>query len=145
MNPVVPGTKIPTVETVVDAEAMKVFSLITKDPNPIHWDLDSVQKAGLGDRAVNQGGLNVGYVVNALCQWTGSRDSVRRVKTRFLKNAYAGDVLTAGGTVSAVDRSTVPNTAELTVWLRRADGDEIMSGTATIQLPEREDFPCART
>ena len=130
------GTEIPPIHVHVEAEPMKVFTLITDDPNPIHWDTDAVQAAGLGNRVINQGGLNVGYVFNAVTAWTGSWDSIVGTKVRFLGNAFAGDDLVAGGKVASVDDYATPPTATVNVWLRRSDGAELVSGTVTVRLPD---------
>ncbi|MFZ2177858.1 MAG: MaoC/PaaZ C-terminal domain-containing protein [Rhodococcus sp. (in: high G+C Gram-positive bacteria)] len=130
------GTEIPPVHVRVEAEPMKVFTLITEDPNPIHWDPDAVRAAGLGEQVINQGGLNVGYVLNAVTAWTGSRSSILGTRVRFLGNAFAGDDLVAGGEVASVDECTTPPIATLNVWLRRTDGAELVSGTVSVRLPD---------
>lgn len=130
------GTEIPPFYVHVEAEPMKVFTLITGDPNPIHWDPDSVKSAGLGDRVINQGGLNLAYVLNAVTAWTGSRGSVIDTQVRFLGNAFAGDDLVAGGEVTDVNDSAAPPTATVQVWLRESGGTELMSGTVTVRLTE---------
>ncbi|UZG59927.1 MaoC family dehydratase [Rhodococcus opacus] len=130
------GTEIPPIQVHVESAPMKVFTLITDDPNPIHWDPDTVRAAGLGDRVINQGGLNVGYVLNAVTAWTGSRASIIGTKVRFLGNAFAGDDLVAGGVVASIDHSTTPSTATLNVWLRNEDGADLLAGTVTVRLPD---------
>ncbi len=136
MSTVRVGTEISPVHVRVEAEPMKVFTLITDDPNPIHWDPAAVRAAGLGERVINQGGLNVGYVLNAVTAWTGSRSSIVGTRVRFLGNAFAGDDLVAGGEVAGVDEATTPPIATLNVWLRRTDGAELVAGTVTVRLPD---------
>jgi acyl dehydratase len=135
MTDITVGTPIPTLEFRIDHHSIAVFSLLTNDPNPIHFDIGSVTSAGLGNRLINQGGLNAGYVMTALCQWTGATNSIRTFKVRFLGNAFDGDTLTAGGTVTAVHTSRLPIEAEVEVWLRSPSGSTLMSGHATVSLP----------
>lgn len=130
------GTEIPPIHVHVETAPMKVFTLITDDPNPIHWDRQAVRTAGLGDRVINQGGLNLGYVLNAVAAWAGSRSSIVGTRVRFLGNAFAGDDLVAGGTVESIDEKSTPPNATLNVWLRHADGTELVSGTVTVRLPD---------
>lgn len=130
------GNEILPFRVHVESAPMKVFTLITDDPNPIHWDPDAVSAAGLGDRVINQGGLNLGYVLNAVTAWAGSRRSIVGTQVRFLGNAFAGDDLVAGGAVARIDDSTTPSTATLNVWLRHVDGTDLVSGTVTVRLPE---------
>ena len=129
------GTEIPAVAVDVRAEHMKVFSLLSFDPNPIHWDVAAVAAAGLGDRLVNQGGLNVAYVVNAAVAWAGGRERLRGFTVRFLGNVYADEVVTARGIVTGVSEESGGRVAELDVWLEREDGTKVVAGTATVALP----------
>lgn len=133
------GTAMPEWTTVVDPAAMRVFSLVTDDPNPIHWDREVVRRSGLGDRLVNQGGLNVAYIANAIEAWLGATAQITALKVRFLGNVYEEETVVAGGHVASVDGagSGLPN-LELSVWLRRADGSDVLVGTARVSLSERK-------
>ncbi|WP_214103363.1 MaoC family dehydratase [Acrocarpospora catenulata] len=122
---------LPEVRTTVEAGPMRVFTLLTADPNPIHFDVAAVRAAGLGDRLVNQGGLNVAYVVRAITRWAGSSAALREVRVRFLGNVFDGDEVTAGGEVADGEGSRV----RLRVWLRGPGGTEVLTGTATVDLP----------
>ncbi|MDN5751033.1 MAG: hypothetical protein L0H64_21410, partial [Pseudonocardia sp.] len=66
----------------VSADKIKIMALVLRDPNPIHFDLDAVREAGLGDREVNQGGVTMAYIIDMLVAWTGSRASVRTIDCR---------------------------------------------------------------
>ena len=61
----------------VSPEKMKIFAALARDPNPIHWDRAAVAERGLGDRLINQGPINLGYVVNMLLAWTGPASLAR--------------------------------------------------------------------
>ena len=127
------GTEIP--EWVVEAvpqENMKTMALILHDPNPIHWDVDSVKELGLGDRVINQGPTNKAYVINALVAWLGDTSRLRSITVRFRANVYAGDRVIAGGVVTSVREAGGERLADCDVWLRLAEGPDVLSGTATI-------------
>ena len=86
------GTPVPAVVIEpVSPEKMKIFAAIARDPNPIHWDRAAVAERGLGDRLINQGPTNLGYVVNMLLAWTGPA-SLRDIAVRFTSNVFDGDV-----------------------------------------------------
>ena len=85
-----PGAEIPPLTIVVDAQRMKTMAAILRDPYPVHWDPDAVRAAGLGDRPINQGPLNLGYVANMLMAWAGD-DAVRRLTVRFGDRVVADD------------------------------------------------------
>jgi acyl dehydratase len=128
------GMTLPVSRVEVRAEAMKVFSLLTADPNPIHWDVSAVGAQGLGDRPVNQGGLNAGYLARAVTAWTGDTAALRRLAVRFRGTVAAGDTVTAGGTVTNVTQDGVMVRAIVEVWLRDAAGADVADGIAEVEL-----------
>ncbi len=105
----------------VSAEKMKTMAALLGDPNTIHWDVTDVRRLGLGDRPVNQGPNNMGYVIDLLADWAGGPANFRRLKVRFLGNVFAGDRLVAGGTVTAVRPSPEGRLVDCEVWLARDD------------------------
>lgn len=125
------GAELPVRTTTVKAARMKVFSLLTNDPNPIHWDPDAVTALGLGDRLINQGGLNVGYVITAVADWAGGPERIVDVKVRFLGNVFDGEEVRAGGTVRAVEDGI----ATIDVWLMRPDDTVAIRGTIRAIAP----------
>ena len=131
---VAPGTQLPPWSVEVDPEKMKIFAAIARDPNPIHWDPAAVAERGLGDRVINQGPTNLGYIVNMLMEWTGPA-SLREVAVRFTSNVFGDDVATAGGVVTAVREEGGKRLADCDVWLDRQDGTRAIAGTATVVLP----------
>lgn len=129
------GTPVPewVIES-VSPEKMKIFAALARDPNPIHWDRAAVAERGLGDRLINQGPTNLGYVVNMLLAWTGPA-SLRDIAVRFTSNVFDGDVVTAGGVVTGVRLEQGERLADCDIWLDRGDGTRAIAGTATVVLP----------
>lgn len=133
------GDHLKPLEVTVSAEKMKTAAVILQDPNPIHFDVSAVQALGLGEQTVNQGPLNMGYVMNMLAQFSGSHDRLRNFKVRFLANVYAGQRLRATGIVTALqnlsdDNLQVTCSVELTV----TGGAPVLSGTATVVVPRTQ-------
>lgn len=86
----------------VKASWMRDWAEILQDPNEIHLDADLVRQLGLGHDVINQGPLNISYVINAAMQeFPGA--VVERVSVRLLGNVYAGDAVTAYGKVTEVE------------------------------------------
>jgi acyl dehydratase len=106
----------------VGADRMKTMAALLRDPYPIHWDVEAVRAAGHGDRPVNQGPLNLGYVANMLMAWAGDA-SIRRLTVAFHARVFAGDTVVASGQVLGSSRCAVR--------LMRGD-DVIVSGTAEV-------------
>ena len=112
----------------VDSEKMKTLAAILRDPNVIHIDRDLVRGRGLGDKLINQGPTNLGYVTNMLEANFGP-GSIARLVVRFQSNVFEDDVVTAAGTVTEVGDAEV--TCE--VWLERQDGSRAVEGTAVVR------------
>jgi acyl dehydratase len=127
------GTPLPGQTVDVDAQRMKTMAALLRDPNPIHLDPEAVAALGLGDRPVNQGPVNLGYVMNVLLAWAdGDPGRIRRVTVRFLGNVLAGDRVHAGGEVRAVTEVGSVPVATCEVWLDRDDGTRLLTGTAEV-------------
>lgn len=125
------GTQIPPFEVAsVNGEHIRQMALILRDPNPIHFDLDAVAAAGLGDREINQGGVTMAYIIDMLTAWRGSGAALSRIKCRFRGNVCAGDAVTAKGMVTEVSDGT----AVCDVWVELPDGTRVLDGTAAVSL-----------
>src|ERR1700761_1016556 len=113
----------------VSPDAMKDWAVFLADPNPIHLDVEVVKAKGLGDKVINQGPINVAYMMNMLtAAFPGGR--IEAMDSRFLDNVYAGDRVVASGRITAVDGDRVD--CEFTL---DADGrGTVNSGTATVRL-----------
>jgi acyl dehydratase len=124
------GDEVPPQLVTVDLPSMKVFSLIMRDPNPIHFDPELVRELGLGGGAVNQGTLNMAYPINALLSLLDEPAQLRRFRCRFLGSVYEHDVVTSGGIVTAVEGTRV----SLDIWLDKQDGTRVLTGSAVLEL-----------
>lgn len=113
----------------VSPDAMKQWAVFLADPNPIHLDVEVVKAKGLGDKVINQGPINVAYMMNMLmAAFPGGR--IENMASRFLDNVYAGDTLTASGRITAIEGDRV--SCELSL---DAEGrGTVNAGTATVQL-----------
>lgn len=118
----------------VPAEKMKTMALLLRDPNPIHWDVDAVQRLGLGDRVINQGPTNQAYVINMLLSWLEDPARLKSIRVRFVGNVLAGDRVVAGGKVTALRNDAGLPVADCEVWLEGDDGARLMSGTAVVAV-----------
>jgi acyl dehydratase len=123
-----PGDALPpfVIES-VSPDAMRDWSVFLADPNPIHLDVEVVKAKGLGDKRINQGPINVAYMMNMLmAAFPGCR--IESMDSRFLDNVYEGDRAVASGEVTAVEGNRVSCDLKLDV-----DGrGTVNAGTATI-------------
>ncbi|MBB3665195.1 acyl dehydratase [Prauserella sediminis] len=140
IGPLSPGMRLPDWHVAkVDGEKMKTTAALLRDPTPIHWDTAALRELGMGDRAINQGPLNMAYVMNMLAGFAGGYERVRRLRVRFRGNVREGDSLRAGGVVTGVRRQRADDRDEILcdcdVELSVVDGDAVLTGTATVALP----------
>ena len=116
----------PFVVEAVDAQRMKTMAAILRDPYRVHWDREATREMGLGGRVINQGPLNLSYIVNALHNFAGP-GCVRRLTVAFHRPVFDGDHVEAGGEVVAETNDS----RSCAVWLKRGD-ETVVSGTAVI-------------
>lgn len=121
----------PLVVEAVEAGPMKTMAVLLRDPNPIHWDVAVTRTLGLGDRPVNQGPINMSYLIELAARAAGGADKVRRFSVRFLGNVFAGDRVVCEGQVTSLDADTGQATLELTASV---DGRPVLAGSATVSL-----------
>ena len=117
----------------VSPDRMKLLAAILRDPNPIHWDPREVEKRGLGNRTINQGPTNLGYVINMLIAWAGP-ESIRHIAARFTSNVFSGDTVIAGGVVTAIRDQDGERLVDCDVWLDRGDGTRALAAAVTVAV-----------
>lgn len=107
-----------------------LFTEITGDRNPIHYDEDLARASRFGGLVV-QGGVTSG-LLNALVaeQLPGPGSVFLEVSWRFLAPVRPGDVITAQATVTAA-RHDKPVT-RLATCVTNQDGTTVLDGTAVV-------------
>ena len=113
----------------VSPEAMKDWAVFLADPNPIHLDVEVVKAKGLGDRVINQGPINVAYMMNMLMA-AFPAGVIEAMDSRFLDNVYGGDKAVASGRITAVDGNRITCEFSLDIEGRGT----VNAGTATIRV-----------
>jgi acyl dehydratase len=116
----------------VDAARMKTMAALLRDPYPVHWDRAGNAAIGLPGRVINQGPLNLSYIVNMLLAWAGPT-CVRRLTVSFAQPVLDGDCVVAGGRVTALEHLNHETLAHCDVWLAR-ERTNVVSGTAIVVL-----------
>jgi acyl dehydratase len=119
----------PLVVESVDTEKMKTMAAILQDPNPIHYDVDVVKRLGMGEAPVNQGPINLAFLIEMACRAGGGPESLKRIRLRFLGNVFGGERVECTGKVVAVDGDV----AELEVGAT-ANGRPVLGGTAWVTV-----------
>jgi len=125
----IPSLKIPS----VDEQKMKTMAALLRDPYPIHWDAEGNEKMGIRGKVVNQGPLNLSYLVNMLIEWQG-QECIRRLTVDFTGWVLGGDRLLACGKVIEILSDSNTRLAKCEIWLER-QGERLLEGEAIIALP----------
>jgi len=123
------GDLLEPLKLVVDGPSMKVFSVLMRDPNPIHFDPAFVESLGLGDRTVNQGTISMAYPINALLRLVDDPGQLVRFRCRFQGNLVTGDIVTVTGAVTSVDDELVG----FDLWVDREDGMRALTCSAELR------------
>jgi acyl dehydratase len=114
----------------VRAEDIELFTAITGDCNPLHYDADLAARSRFGGIVV-QGGVTSG-LLNALVaeDLPGPGSVFLAVNWRFLAAVRPGDVLTAQAVVTSV-REDKPVTG-LDTTITNQDGEVVLDGSAVV-------------
>jgi len=109
---------------------IELFTEITGDRNPIHYDQELAERSRFGGRVV-QGGVTTG-LLNAVVaeQLPGPGSVFLEVSWRFLAPVRPGDVITAEATVMSA-RADKPVTT-LATRITNQDGIAVLDGTAVV-------------
>jgi acyl dehydratase len=118
----------------VSSQSMKTWAVILHDPNPIHLDPAVVKAKGLGERVINQGPVNLAYLINML-RAAVPGGSVESLEVRYVDNVFAGDAVEAGGAVTSVSSEGGRRKLVCDVWLRVDGRGPVLTGSATISAP----------
>ena len=116
----------------VDPQRMKTMAAILRDPYRVHWDREATRSMGLDGRVINQGPLNVSYIVNALHAFAGA-GCIRRLTVNFHRPVFDSDRVVAGGRL--LEGRASDGSRRVRVWLKRdvpEPNEVLVSGTALI-------------
>lgn len=119
----------------VSRESMKDWAVFLHDPNPIHLDAEMVKAKGLGDKEINQGPMNVAFIINMLHRnFPGAQ--IESLDSRFLDNVYADDTAEAFGAVTEVVAEGSELRVTCDIGLRVATRGDVISGTAVVRIAQ---------
>lgn len=113
-------------------EAMKDWAVFLRDPNPIHLDVEVVKAKGLGDRVINQGPMNVAFIMNMLLEnFPGA--VIKSMDSRFVDNVYGDDNVISNGTVTQIEDTNDGKMVHCEINLTAGERT-VITGVATIQI-----------
>ena len=105
------------------------------DFNPIHHDDAFARSAGMPG-VFSVGMLQAGYL-GTYCVELFGPESVRRLSVKFVDRVWPGDELVCRGVVTELNPVTGGGaTAELDLTVTRAQGELVVSATATVSVSD---------
>lgn len=103
------------------------------DYNPLHTDERYASEVAGFPSVFAHGMLTMGMTGRVLTDWVGN-DRLVSYGARFVKQVWPGDTLTTEVTVETVRSAGSEPTADFTIVTRNANGETVMTGTATARL-----------
>ena len=102
---------------------------------PVHMDDDAGRRAGNDAGAFGMGNLRLSYVANMLRGWAGDDAEIRELHVEYRSRHQKGDILTATGTVVAIESAGGEGLVTIAVDVVTQDGRSTAPGTAVLAFP----------
>lgn len=128
------GAELPT-RTLppITRTALTLYAGGSGDHNPLHIDLDFARNVAKMDDVVGHGMLTMALISRYLTELVPQR-SLRAYAVRFTAMSKVGDRLECAGRVTKVLEKHGESFAEVELTAKRADGEELASGTAVVAI-----------
>jgi len=102
----------------------------------IHYDTAFARRNKLDDVIVH-GRLKASFMGELLTAWAGPDGWLKRLSCRFKGTDATDEVMTIRGVVTASRVEDGQHLVDLDVWTERPDGTRTTLGSATVELPAR--------
>jgi len=124
------GQEIPPLVKHITSRQLVMWSGVSGDYNPIHYDCAFAKAHGLSGVVVH-GQLIAAFLHQMLSDWHGDMGSVKKLNIIYKSFAFVDDVLTCRGSVREV--SSDGGSVVLDTWVENQHGEKIVSGSAVVQ------------
>jgi len=108
------GDQLPPAPRIVTREDVAAYADAGGDRNPLHLDDAFARSVGF-DGVIAHGMFTMGHLAHAVTDWAGEGARIERISVQFRAPVSMGETITAGGSITAVDRER--RTATLDVWV----------------------------
>ena len=130
------GQALPEVRKTVNQDQVNNYARVSGDGNLIHLDPEFAARSPFG-RIVVHGMLVLAFLSEMLTQAFGrSWLESGRLKVRFRAPVYPGDDVIAFGRITRVTVEGGSRHIQCQVGCRKADGQEVITGEASVVVPE---------
>ena len=107
------------------------------DFNPIHHDETFATETAGYPSVFAHGMLSMGLTARVLTDWLGD-GVLTSYGVRFVRQVWPGDTLTARATIKSLISNGDSGRVELEVETTNQNGEPVVSGTVTAELPSRQ-------
>jgi acyl dehydratase len=127
------GDTLPTLSRETGFHNWNRYAAVNHEFVPIHMDDDAGRAAGY-PTAFGMGNLQWSYLHNMLRNWLGDEGTIQKVAVQFRSPNVKGQVVTAHGTITAINDDGGAKVIDLEVWTDNQDGNKMGPGTATVRV-----------
>ena len=129
-----PGAAIPPFRRTTGFHNWNRYAAVNDEFVDIHMDDGAGQAAGYPG-AFGMGNLQWAFIHNMLREWIGLDGRIVRVACQFRGPNLRNTVVTANGTVTAVQPGDSETLVDLDVWTETEGSGKVAVGTATVAIP----------
>lgn len=133
------GEQIPSLTVTADETQLFFFSAATYNGHRIHYDKQWARDVEGYDNVLVHGPLQAALLARAIGDWIGGRGRLLAFSVQNRATALPGEPLTFGGVVTGKRLTDGAGLVDLEIAGRR-DDTVLMPGTATVELPLRENI-----
>lgn len=126
------GTQLPSREHVATNVSLFLYNAAVWNPHRIHYDETYATDVEGHAGVVIDGPLQGDWISQIALNWIGEGGQLLRFSYSNRKAAHLGEVLTSGGSITAIDPAA--GEVELELFIMNASGDVITPGVATVRI-----------
>jgi 3-hydroxybutyryl-CoA dehydratase len=129
-----PGEKLEQIDRTITQEQVQAYADAAGDHNPIHLDAEFAAKTPFG-RRIAHGMLTLAMVSEMLTTaYPDNWASGGRLKVRFRAPVFPGEAVHVSGEVKKVTDDDNEQTVEITVAVKKDDGEDVITGQAFVPI-----------
>ena len=129
-----PGDMLDSRNRTVTQAQVEAYADAAGDHNPIHLDAAFAAKTPFGKR-IAHGMLTLAMVSEMLTSaYPNNWASGGHLKVRFRAPVFPGETIHVTGEVKKVTESDGVRSAEITIGVKKDDGEDVITGQAFVQL-----------
>jgi hydroxyacyl-ACP dehydratase HTD2-like protein with hotdog domain len=133
------GQAMTTLSATATTTQLFFFSAATYNGHRIHYDRTwAVDVEDYPDVLV-QGPLQAALMARAVTDWIGAAGRLLRFEVRNRASAFPGEQMRFAGRVVATREVDGRGQVDLTISGEKGEGEVLMPGSATVELPRRPD------